>query len=56
MSSGALTAYVVQAAEPRDQRIYFVIDGDETYYMLVGPMTPALVHAILANARAVDMP
>ncbi len=56
MSKGALTAYVIQAAEPRDQRIYFVIDGDETYYMLVGPMTPALVHAILANARAVEMP
>lgn len=56
LSKGPLTAYVVEAAEPRDQRIYFVIDDDETYYMLVGPMTPALVNAILANARAVEMP
>ncbi|MEJ8857848.1 hypothetical protein WKW79_24980 [Variovorax robiniae] len=56
LSKGRLTAYVVRAAEPDDQRIYFVIDGDETYYMLVGPMSQALVDAVLANARVAEMP
>jgi len=56
LSRGVLTAYIVDAAEPEDRRIYFVIDGDETYYMLVGPMSASFVEAVLSNARAVEMP
>lgn len=38
------------------QRIYFVIDGEETVYLLAGDVTIELYEAILSNIRVVEIP
>lgn len=53
---GAVSAYLIDAAEPSDWRLYVLLEGDASYYMFTGPMSEALVNAVLAHARPVPVP
>lgn len=49
-SRGALYAYWIEAG-PGDSRLYFVVDGEETVYALVGAVTPDVYRSVLADMR-----
>jgi hypothetical protein len=49
-----LTAFVLDSTEPVNRRIWFVLDDSEEYFEFNGPMSSALVNAILSKAQAVD--
>lgn len=49
-SRGGLHAYWIEAG-PGDSRVYFVVDGEEAVYALVGAVTPDVYRSVLANMR-----
>lgn len=56
-SKGSVHAYWIQSPLPKgSQRVYFVIDGQETVYLLAGDVTQKFYEAILSNLRIVDIP
>jgi hypothetical protein len=56
-SKGPLHAYWIESALPGgSQKVYFVIDGQETVYLLAGEVTEDFLRAALANLRVVDVP
>ncbi len=55
-SKGALHVYWIQSSAPGSDYVYFVIDGDETIYLLAGDVTRIFYEAVLSNLRVVDMP
>ena len=55
-SKDSIHAYWIDTPPPNLQRIYFVIDGEETVYSLWGNITQELYDAVLSNLRVVDVP
>lgn len=53
---GAVSAYLVDAAEPSDWRLYLLLEGDPSYYMFTGPMSEALLNAVLTRAQRAPVP
>jgi hypothetical protein len=56
-SKDSVHVYWIQSPLPEgSQRIYFVIDGEETVYLLAGDVTQKFYEAVLSNLRIVDIP
>lgn len=56
-SKGAIHSYWIKSSlSGGAQRIYFVMDDDDTVYMLAGDVSKELYEAVLANMRIADIP
>lgn len=56
-SKGSVHVYWIKSSfSGRPQRVYFVIDGEETVYLLAGNVTPEFYAETLANLRVVNVP
>jgi hypothetical protein len=56
-SRDSVHVYWIHSPLPKgSQRIYFVIDGEETVYLLAGDVTQKFYEAVLSNLRIVDIP
>ena len=55
-SKGSLHVYWIQSSHSNSHRVYFVIDGQETVYLLAGSVTPRLYEAVLSNIRVAKVP
>lgn len=56
-SKDSVRVYWIQSPLPKgSQRIYFVIDGEETVYLLAGDVTQKFYEAVLSNLRIVNIP
>jgi hypothetical protein len=56
-SKNSVHVYWIRSPLPKgSQRIYFVIDGEETVYLLAGDVTQKFYEAVLSNLRIVDIP
>lgn len=55
-SKESLHVYWIKSFPPNSQGVYFVIDGQETVYLLAGNVTQRLYEAVLSNIRVVNVP
>ena len=55
-SKESLHVYWIKSSPPNSQGVYFVIDGQETVYLLAGNVTQRLYDAVLSNIRVVNVP
>lgn len=53
---GELHAYAVQSTAPNFDTIYLVVDGDETIYEVMGPVSPHMFDLLLSNMRVAPIP
>ena len=56
-SKDSIHVYWIRSPLPKGaQRIYFVIDGEESVYLLAGDVTQNFYEAVLSSLRIVDIP
>ncbi|WP_077032999.1 hypothetical protein [Pelomonas sp. KK5] len=55
-SQGAISAFWIKSPSPGRQRIYFLVDGSPTVYLLAGEVTPAFLDALLSGLRIAELP
>lgn len=55
-SRDKLYAYWIQAESTQSQSVYFVVEGEETVYALLGQVTPEAYEFILANMHVSPLP
>lgn len=55
-SRESVHAYWIQSLQPGDQVVNIVVDGQDTVYVLAGPVNQALLDAVLANLQVRRIP